>query len=66
VIREFSEADTELFNELWAGTLFDIINQVMTKRPDWDKDEQNALVYMIIKQLAERYGVIESDEDDGT
>jgi hypothetical protein len=62
--REFSEADTDLLNELWAGALFDIIQKVSTERPDWNESEQNALVYMVIEVLAERYGIIESDEDD--
>jgi hypothetical protein len=62
--REFTEADDKLFNELWAGTLFDIIHKVMTARPDWDKADQNALIYMVIETLAEEYGVIESDKDD--
>jgi hypothetical protein len=64
--REFTEADTELFNKLWAGTLFNIIHKVMISRPDWDKDEQTALIYMVIEMLAQRWGVIESDEDDET
>ena len=63
-MRELTTADTKLFHELWAGTLFDIIHKVMTKRPKWDKDDQNAMVYMVIEQLAIRYGVIEGDEDD--
>lgn len=62
--REFTEADTQLFSELWAGMLFDIIHKVKTERPDWSDDEQNALIYMTIKMLAERYGIIDGDEDD--
>jgi hypothetical protein len=62
--RDFSDADMELFHELWAGTLFDIIHKVTTERPNWDEDEQNALIYMAIEALAEEWGVIEGDEDD--
>ena len=51
-------ADTKLFNELWAGTLFDLIHAVDTKCPEWEEDEQSALVYMVIDELARRYGVI--------
>ena len=62
--REFSNADSELYHELWAGALFDIINSVFEKCADWEKEDQNAMVYMIIETLAERYGVIEGDEGD--
>jgi hypothetical protein len=61
--REFNDADTKLLNELWAGTLFDIIHKVTTARPDWDDDEKNALIYMVIEILAERYGIIQGDEE---
>ena len=56
--REFSDADLELYHELWAGALFDIINSVFEKCADWEKEDQNAMVYMIIETLAERYGLL--------
>lgn len=62
--REFSDADEELFHKLWAGALFDIISSVFEKCKDWEKDDQNAMIYMVIEQLAERYGIVESDEDN--
>jgi hypothetical protein len=57
--REFSDADADVFNELWAGALFDIILSVFDKCKDWEKDDQSAMIYMIIEQLAERYGIVE-------
>jgi hypothetical protein len=56
--------DEQLFNELWAGTLFDIIHKVVTARPDWDDGEHIALIYRVIEKLAEEYGVIDIKEDD--
>lgn len=63
-MREFTEADTKVFNELWAGAAFDIQAAVLDKCKDWAPDEQKAMVYMIIEQLAKRYGIIEGDEDE--
>ena len=62
-MRRFTAADEELFHELWAGTLFDITHAVLTKRPEWGEREQTALVFMVIEELARRYGVIEDDEE---
>lgn len=62
-MRRFTAADVELFHELWAGTLFDLIHAVDKKRPEWRGDEQAALVFMVIEELARRYGIIEGDEE---
>jgi hypothetical protein len=62
-MRRFDAADTELFHELWAGTLFDLIHAVDTQRPEWGEREQAALVFMVIEELARRYGIIEGDEE---
>jgi hypothetical protein len=62
-MRRFTAADMELFHELWAGTLFDLIHAVGKKRPEWGGDEQAALVFMVIEELARRYGIIEGDEE---
>jgi hypothetical protein len=64
-MRRFTAADTELFHELWAGTLFDLIHAVGGKRPGWEGDDQSALVYMVIEELARRYGIVEDDEGAG-
>ena len=61
--RELTDADVQLMYEIWAGVLFDIIHKVMTERPDWNKDEQGALVYSVIATLAERYGIIDEDDE---
>jgi hypothetical protein len=57
--RELSEADLELFEELSAGALFDIINSVLNRRPGWEEEDRKTMICMIIRALAERYGVIE-------
>jgi hypothetical protein len=65
-MRRFTAADVELFHELWAGMLFDLIHAVDTKRPEWEEREQAALVFMVIEELARRYGIIEDDEERAT
>jgi hypothetical protein len=65
-MRKFTAADTELFHELWAGALFDLIHAVGKKRPEWGGDEQAALVFMVIEELARRYGIIEGAEERAT
>jgi hypothetical protein len=62
-MRKFTAADTELFHELWAGALFDLIHAVDTKRPEWGEGEQADLVFMVIEELARRYGIIEDGEE---
>lgn len=64
-MRRFTAADTKLFNELWAGTLFDLIHTVDKKRPRWEGDDQSALVYMVIEELARRYGIVADGGDAG-
>ena len=59
--RAFSGADADLFNELWAGALFDIISSVLDRCEDWEKDDQDAMICMIVRRLAERYGLIEGE-----
>ena len=63
-MREFGAADTKLFHELWAGTLFDLVHAVDEQRPEWAGDDRSALVYMVIEELARRYGIVE-DEQSG-
>jgi hypothetical protein len=65
-MRRFTAADTKLFNELWAGTLFDLIHAIDMERPEWEGHEQAALVVMVIEELARRYGIIEDDEERPT
>jgi hypothetical protein len=57
-MRKLTAADLELFHELWAGTLFDLIHAVGEKRPEWDGDEQATLVAMVIEELAR---IVEED-----
>lgn len=64
-MRRFTAADTKLFNELWAGTLFDLIHTVDKRRPKWEGADQCALIYMVIEELARRYGIIADDEESG-
>jgi hypothetical protein len=52
--REFSDEDTALLNDLWGGALFDILSAVLDKCASWEKSDQDAMVYMIIEQLAMR------------
>lgn len=59
--REFSEEDATLFNELWAGALFDIIAAVLKRCSDWEGPDQEAMIAMIIQQLAEHYGLVEAE-----
>ena len=63
-MEEFYRRETAIFNDLWAGAAFHIINAVLKKCPDWSETDRNAMVHMIVAQLARRYGVIEDDEDD--
>jgi hypothetical protein len=60
-MRKFTAADVELFHELWAGMLFDLIHAVDTKRPDWEDGDRAALTVMVIEELARRYGIIAED-----
>jgi hypothetical protein len=66
MMRRFTAAEEKLFHELWAGALFDLLHAVDTQRPEWEDDEQAALVAMVIEGLARRYGVIEDDEERPT
>jgi hypothetical protein len=57
-MRKFTAADVEVFHELWAGTLFDLIHAVDERRPDWEDGDRAALTVMVIEELARRYGII--------
>jgi hypothetical protein len=61
-MRKLTAADEELFRELWAGALFDLIHAVEKKRPGWDGDERGGLIVMVIEELARRYGIVAEDE----
>ena len=52
----------EFFNKAWLGAYFDIMAGVLERFPDWSEEDQQAMVYMIVQQLAMRVGVVEDDE----
>jgi hypothetical protein len=62
--RAYDAEMHEYFNQAWAGAYFDIMAGVLGRFPDWAKDDQEAMVYMIVEQLADRVGLIELDEDE--